>query len=410
MLPLQRSSAQSCACSSDNHPCPHIQVADYFRPQYDFTVALKVLLTTALLLGLIPNASASDFGDNSISLTIAKTPITKSITESGNSRGPALAVMKDDTILLGGGKSGGELFTWNANKTALRTLGSFIPANRRIIDSRFAITDIAVLSENSQSAKLLISYPRLNKARTCVELAVDELAYDRKRQRAKFVSNWFISKPCVPISAVQHTAGRMAVIDNASVYLTVGDLGYGEIDNRNKRGDLGSIFKITAKSSARISQGHRNPQGIVLFDNKTLIAAEHGPRGGDEINVIKQGGDYGWPFVTFGQPYGSGDYVRPAKTGTHQGYIEPIEYYVPSIAPTELVQLPSQGWGSWGRALVLGTLREEVLVFIKVSDSFKVTQSVRVDMGERIRDLELLSNGSLIATTDSGNLITVSNS
>jgi glucose/arabinose dehydrogenase len=200
------------------------------------------------------------------------------------------------------------------------------------------------------------------------------------------------------------------VIDKNSVYVTVGDLGYSEIDNRSKRGDLGSIFKLTSKSTVRISQGHRNPQGIVLFDQKTLVAAEHGPRGGDEINVIKEGGDYGWPFVTYGEPYGSGDYVRPAKTGTHVGFIEPIEYWVPSIAPTELVQLPANGWGSWGGALVLGTLREEVLVFIKMGANFKVLDKVQVDMGDRIRDLEVMSNGSLLATTDSGKLVTVANS
>lgn len=352
-------------------------------------------------------ATAADFGESPVSLAFAKSTITKAVTEGGNSRGPALAVLKDDTILLGGGRTGGELLTWNKDKSALRTLGKFIPANRRQNDSRFAITDIAIVSESAQSAKLLISYPRLGASRSCVEVVVDELAYDRKRQRAKFVSNWFISKPCVPISAVQHAAGRFVVIDKSSVYLTVGDLGFSEIDNRSKRGDLGSIFKITAKSAMRISQGHRNPQGIVLFDQKVLIAAEHGPRGGDELNVIKEGGDYGWPFVTYGEPYGSGDYVRPAKTGTHEGYLEPIKYWVPSIAPTELVQLPAQGWGGWGRALVLGTLREEVLVFMKISEDFAVTDSFRVQIGERIRDLEVLSTGALIATTDSGKLITV---
>ena len=62
------------------------------------------------------------------------------------------------------------------------------------------------------------------------------------------------------------------------------------------------------------------------------------------------------------------------------------------------------------RALVLGTLREEVLVFMKINEKFEVVESVRVDMNERIRDLEVLSNGSLLATTDEGNLITVSNS
>ena len=369
----------------------------------------RSLLVCTLLLGVMPSSSAASLSDNSLELTFSSQSITKALTNGGNSRGPALAVMKDDTVLLGGGQSGGELLTWNQTKTGLRTLGKFIPSNRREIDSRFAINDIAVLSESAATAKLLISYPRLGKSGFCVEIAVDELAYDRKKQRVKFVSNWFVSKPCVPISAVQHTAGRFAVIDKNSVYVSIGDLGFSDIDMRNKRGDLGSIFKLRAKSAVRISQGHRNPQGIVLFDKKTLMAAEHGPRGGDELNVITEGSDYGWPFVTYGEPYGSGDYVRPAKTGSHEGYIEPIKYWVPSIAPTELVQLPVDGWGDWGKGLVLGTLREEVLVFMKLSENLEVMQSAQVDMGERIRDLEMLRNGDLLATTDSGKLITISN-
>jgi glucose/arabinose dehydrogenase len=200
------------------------------------------------------------------------------------------------------------------------------------------------------------------------------------------------------------------VINTSSVYVTIGDLGFSDIGNRSKRGDLGSIFKLTAKSAVRVSQGHRNPQGIVLLENKTLMAAEHGPRGGDEINVINEGGDYGWPFVSYGEPYGFWDYVKPSTRGSHEGYTEPIKYWVPSIAPTELVQLPKQGWGVWGGALVLGTLREEILLFMKISETNEITESVRVEMNERIRDLEVLSNGSLIATTDSGRLITVANS
>ena len=395
---------------------PTLRVASIVLIRQECSVKRIVLKLTTLLigalvlLGALAPINAVDFSNDSLSLSFSKQSITKAITSGGNTRGPALAVMKDDTILLGGGRSGGEIFTWNKSKSALRSLGTFIPANRRIVDSRFAINDIAIFSESAASARLLISYPRLGSARSCVEIAVDELAYDRKRQRVKFVANWFVSKPCVPISAVQHTAGRFAVIDKKYVYVTIGDLGYSQIDNRSKRGDLGSVFKLSAKSAVRISQGHRNPQGIVLLADKTLLAAEHGPRGGDEINVIQEGGDYGWPFVSYGEPYGSGDYVRPGITGSHAGYIEPIKYWVPSIAPTELVQLPKQGWGDWGQALVLGTLREEVLIFMKLNEQFEVLESLRVEIGERIRDLEVLSNGSLIATTDSGQLITVTNS
>lgn len=370
----------------------------------------RIVLASVLLLGVVAPLHAAEFADGSLNLSFDSKSITKATTGGGNTRGPALALLKDDTVLLGGGPGGGELLTWNKAKTGLRSLGSFIPANRRQIDSRFAINDIAVLSESTAAAKLLISYPRLGKTGSCVEVVVDELNYDRKRQSAKFVANWFVTKPCVPVSAVQHTSGRFVVIDKNSVYVTIGDLGFSQIDDRAKRGDLGSIFKLTAKSAVRVSQGHRNAQGIVMFDKKILLTAEHGPRGGDELNVIKKGADYGWPFVTYGEPYGDGDYVRPIQTGTHVGYVEPIKYWVPSIAPTELVQLPVQGWGTWGRALVLGTLREEVLVFMKVSEGLEVLETVQVKVGERIRDLEVLSNGSLIATTDSGKLITVTNS
>ena len=366
------------------------------------------LMASALILSLLPYASAAELEKNSIDLETKSWSIQNSVTQGGNTRGPALAILSDDTVILGGGRSGGEVFIWKpTSKNIIRT-GSFIPSTRRMIDSRFAINDIAVLSESASSARLLISYPRLNASRSCVEIAVDELALDRNRERARFVAQWFVSKPCVPVSAVQHTAGRFEVIDKNSVYLTVGDLGFTRIGDRKKRGDLGSVFKLTARTAEKISQGHRNPQGIVLYNNDTLMVSEHGPRGGDELNIVKKGNDYGWPFVTYGQPYGAGDYVKPTKTGTHEGFVKPITYWVPSIAPTELVQLPNQGWGDWNSALVLGTLREQVLVFIALNQKLEVTSTQQIDVGQRVRDLDVLSDGSLIMSTDAGNLITAS--
>jgi len=243
--------------------------------------------------------------------------------------------------------------------------------------------------------------------RDCVEVVVENVNYDRINQKINRVKTWLVTKPCVPISAVQHTSGRFAVIDSKSAYVTIGDLGYTQISNRKKRGDLGSIFKVSSTSVSKFSQGHRNAQGILLYNGKDLLAAEHGPRGGDELNLIKAGTDYGWPFVTYGQPYGSGDYVRPTKTGTHAGFVEPLKYWVPSIAPTELVQLPKSGWGDWSNQLVLGTLREQVLVFMAVDERFTVTNTVNVDISERIRDLEVLSTNQLVATTDSGALLII---
>ena len=340
-------------------------------------------------------------------LQIRVDDVKASTTSGGNMRGAGLAVLSNDELLLGGGKTGGEVFLYNLSSKKLTKLASLISANRRVNDSRFAINDIAVLSQSQSAANLLISYPRLGLQRDCVEVVVENVNYDRINQKIKRVKTWLVTKPCVPISAVQHTSGRFAVIDSKSAYVTIGDLGYTQISNRKKRGDLGSIFKVSSTSVSKFSQGHRNAQGILLYNGKDLLAAEHGPRGGDELNLIKAGSDYGWPFVTYGQPYGPGDYVRPTKTGTHAGFVEPLKYWVPSIAPTELVQLPKSGWGDWSNQLVLGTLREQVLVFIAIDERFAVTNTVNVDIGERIRDLEVLSTGELVATTDSGKLLVI---
>jgi glucose/arabinose dehydrogenase len=261
-----------------------------------------------------------------------------------------------------------------------------------------------VLSETSTSAKLLVSYPRLGTNNKCVEVVVDQVDANLKTNKISKKKTWFVSKPCVPISAVQHAAGRMERIDANSVYLTIGDLGFTKINDVKARGDLGSVFQISESSVKKISTGHRNAQGIVLLANKALLISEHGPRGGDEINIIKPNADYGWPFVTFGKPYTSSDYVKPSKTGIHNGYEKPIKYWVPSIAPTELVQLPDN-WGKYSKQLVMGTLREESLVFMTITPAGVVTGEKRIKVGERIRDLDIDENKNIVATTDSGKIM-----
>jgi glucose/arabinose dehydrogenase len=368
-------------------------------PAYMFKVISLLLLLT--LVAPTSRASEIKVGDLALDVASFSVEITKSL--GGNDRGPALAVLNDGTVLLGGGVRGGSIFAWREEGNELVRLGEMMSAKERIKDSRFAITDIAVLSETQNSANLLISYPRLTSAR-CVEVVVFRATLDRVNSAIKKNERWFRSKPCVPISAVQHAAGRIEVINKISAYLTVGDLGYGDLGDRNLRGDLGSVFRITAKGVKKISSGHRNQQGIALLDDKTLLVSEHGPRGGDEINIIENGIDYGWPFVTYGAPYSQGDYVIPAKLGTHTGFREPIKQWTPSIAPTELVQLPRDLFGKYGGGLVMGTLREASLVFMRF-DNGKILETQISKVGARIRDLDLMPDQRLIASTDDGRLL-----
>lgn len=370
--------------------------------KYKFTFVATWLVGIFIFLILATPAQASP---PSLTIDTVETRQVQVSAPNGE-RGAALAKLKDGRLLLGGGTNGSSLFLFDREDETLQSLGRVIRSNERLNDSRFAITDIAVLEEQEKVISLLISFPQYSQKNRCVSLVLYK--YDLKLAPTVSVirgKQWFKSSPCVPISAVQHAAGRIEVIDKKNVYLTTGDLGFPKIGDRKARGTLGSIYKVSSSAFERVSQGHRNPQGVQLI-GKDLYISEHGPRGGDEINLIDLGRDYGWPFVTYGQPYGSGDYVRPSKTGTHEGFTKPLYYWVPSVAPTELILLPDDPrWGSWSGQLVMGTLRENALIFLQLMSKREVGQVANVNVGERIRDLEVGNDGSIIATTDSGNLL-----
>lgn len=339
-----------------------------------------------------------------IELIIQSQDISQSLVES--SRGAALAVLRDGTLLLGGGVPGNLLYHYKNSELVL--IGELSRQEERIRDSRFGPTDIGVLRESKASLDILVSYPQLNRSKNCVRVLVFRYRIGLEDKSLSKQERWFQGKPCVPLGSVQHAAGRIEIIDSKSAYLTTGDLGFRQIGNLSTRGWLGGVFKITSKKVTQISQGHRNPQGILAI-GKDLYISEHGPRGGDELNLIEKSKDYGWPFVTYGQPYSSGDYVIPDKSKTHVGYQEPIYYWVPSVAPTELVYLPKNKiWADLGGQIVMGTLVDQSLIFIELLSATSVGRVRSYPVGDRVRDLDLLPSGQMVATTDSGKLLFIS--
>ena len=370
----------------------------------------KGLLTaTAVLVATIfpATTSAAELPEIKLSIQSIDTP-TAQVQGSNGERGAAIARLADGRLLLGGGSTGFTLFLYDLTNQQQITIGRAAAASERINDSRFAITDISVLTQTAETAQLLISYPRFNSEGRCVTVVVYSYRANFGAQPSlKRGKMWFQSNPCVAISAVQHAAGRMELIDAKSAYLTIGDLGYPEIGDKTKRGTLGTVMKISAKKVTQISSGHRNAQGILLI-GKDLYTSEHGPRGGDELNLIQQGIDYGWPTVTYGERYSPGDYVSPTNPESHNGFRKPLTYWVPSVAPTELIQLPAaSAWGQWSSSIVMGTLREESLIFIQMKNKRVVGQMQTVNVDERIRDMEITKDGSIIATTDSGKLLII---
>ncbi len=373
---------------------------------------LIISLLAALGFFIAPSsAQEENYTIKSIGLDLSITStnlIQTQVVGESSVRGAALAILENGDYLIGGGREGNTIFLYQKSNKKLTSLGTVFSKSLRPNDARFAITDLLPLSTNSNLALVLVSYPRLGENKNCVQLQVDLVAVDLNSKSVKTQETWFTSEPCVPISAVQHAAGRLERIDQASAYLTVGDFGFSEIANRKISGDLSSIFKISKNRIEKISSGHRNAQGILLFKDRYLLASEHGPRGGDEINFIKPGADYGWPLVTYGEAYSSGDYVVPRKTATHEGYEKPMMYWVPSIAPTELIQLPiNSNWQRWSGQILMGTLREESLVRIYIDNEFRPIAQDFIRVNERIRDLEVSSDGVVVATTDSGKILEI---
>jgi len=152
------------------------------------------------------------------------------------------------------------------------------------------------------------------------------------------------------------------------------------------------------------SYGHRNPQGLTLSPKGALWSHEHGPQGGDEINVIEPGRNYGWPVISYGENYGGG--AIGAGISSKDGMAQPLHYWVPSIAPSGMVFLTSTRYGpDWVGNLWVGSLKFGYLNRIELAAPFqgKVVREHKLlaDLGERIRDVRQGPDGLIYVLTDS---------
>ena len=213
----------------------------------------------------------------------------------------------------------------------------------------------------------------------------------------------------------RHFGGRI-VFDRAGyVYLTLGDRG--EMTRAQKPDDhAGSVIRL--HDDGRVPQdnpfvgkpgwkpekytlGNRNIQGATLHPQTgALWTHEHGPQGGDEINVIRAGVNYGWPVITYGVNYGIGTRIGE---GTHKdGMAQPLHTWVPSIAPSGMAFYTADRFPRWKGDLFIGALKDQLLVRLRL-DGEKVVREERLLAGVlgRIRDVRDGPDGFLYLLTDS---------
>lgn len=215
-----------------------------------------------------------------------------------------------------------------------------------------------------------------------------------------------------------HFGSRLAIDRSGHLFITTGDRYHHRDRAQDLRSHLGKIIRI--QTDGRIptdnpflkqpgalpeifSLGHRNLQGLAIDpDSGQLFSHEHGPQGGDELNLVRAGVNYGWPRVTFGQEYGSGEAIGE---GVHRpDMADPLYVWVPSIAPSGLAILGKSAQHPWASSLVIGGLRARCLVRLTPHSAAGFSERRYALPGApRIRDLRLSPSGRMLALTDEPN-------
>ena len=148
------------------------------------------------------------------------------------------------------------------------------------------------------------------------------------------------------------------------------------------------------------TKGHRNPQGMAINSKTNEIwVNEHGPKGGDEINVLKPGKNYGWPIVTYGEEYWGGK-IGQGITSL-EGFEDPIWYWVPSIAPSGMIFYDKNMFPEFKGHLLVSSLKFKSLYLVKLENELPQKELVlfKKRFG-RIRDIEQLNDGSILIISD----------
>ena len=214
-----------------------------------------------------------------------------------------------------------------------------------------------------------------------------------------------------------HFGSRLVFDRQGMLFVTLGERGdkdraqrldehLGKIVRLHDDGRVPNDNPFRARPGARpeiYSLGNRNVQGAALHPaTGELWAHEHGPQGGDELNVIRAGVNYGWPIITYGRNYGIGTRIGE---GTHKpGMAQPLHYWVPSIAPSGMAFYTGDRFPNWRGDILVGALRDQMLVRLKL-DGEKVVKEERMLKGAlgRIRDVRQGPDGFVYLLTDEAN-------
>ena len=213
-----------------------------------------------------------------------------------------------------------------------------------------------------------------------------------------------------------HYGARLLFLPDGTLLITSGDAfnqrekaqsldnHFGKILRINDDGSIPDDNPFISVSGALPeiwSYGHRNLQGLAInSDGSVIYENEHGPKGGDELNIIKPGKNYGWPAITYGIDY-SGALISPFKE--KEGMEQPIKYWIPSIAPSGMTYYDGDLFPQWKSSLFISALVPGDVRRVSIDNEDKVTEEVLFNSMGRIRNIVKAPDGTLLIATDGSN-------
>lgn len=216
-----------------------------------------------------------------------------------------------------------------------------------------------------------------------------------------------------------HYGGKLAFLPDGTLLVSVGEGYKYREEAQNLDWELGKLLRIRTDGTAPsdnpfpdtaprvFSYGHRNPQGLVYDEaSERILMLEHGPKGGDELNHVVAGRNYGWPAITYGVDY-SGAVISPFTEA--EGMEQPMAYWVPSIGPSGLAIYRGELFPEWQGHLLLGSLINEEMRRLRLDGTAVIEdEAIFPEIKGRVRDVRVLTDGSIVALTDEGDVFHIS--
>lgn len=311
------------------------------------------------------------------------------------------------------------------NLVAPLGMENFSTAEETTNPDHIRVTDLLVLPDRNHRYRLYVAH--LQFSRDCTRMTIDTTTVVADAQALQADKHWkqLFASECLPqrASGIRHvgnqSGGRLVALSDTTLALSTGDFEFIGADKEpsvsdDPNSEFGKILSISLidGSVEIMASGLRNPQGLLLTRSGDLWETEHGPRGGDEVNLIRPDQNYGWPHVTFGSPYGEvsqPSWPSKAIAGAHDGYEPPRYAFLPSIGISNIVEPSADEFPRWGETLLVSSLAGSALHILRLEDGI-VLSAERIALPDmRVRDLIALTDGRFALSTDAGDLVIVEN-